>query len=399
MLMTLPSQQRKVPVRRVLMVLMVLMVPVRRVPMVLMEPVPVRRVPMVLMVPVPVRRAAMVPMVVRALVPPAVLPGGDRPLGRTMVGIQDIKQAAKRIDGIAHRTPVVTCGMLDERAGRSLLLKCENLQKVGAFKFRGACNAVMGLTEGEAARGVVTHSSGNHAQALALAAKTRGIKATIVMPIDAPGVKRRAVEGYGARVIECEPTQEAREAAAERVVEEDGATFIAPYDDARIIAGQGTTFLELHEQVEQLDALVVPLGGGGLLSGMALAARALRPNLHIIGIEPELADDARESIEVGHIVPQRPPRTVCDGLRTSLGALTFPIIREHVDEIITVPDELTIDVMRFCWERSKIVVEPSGVIGVAAMMSDAFRQRPGLRRIAIVLTGGNLDLDRLPWQN
>ena len=317
----------------------------------------------------------------------------------SMVGIHDITEAAQRIAGIAHRTPVVTCGMLDERAGRSLILKCEHQQKVGAFKFRGACNAVMGLDQAEADRGVVTHSSGNHAQALALAARTRGISATIVMPTDAPGVKRRAVEGYGAHVIECEPTQDAREAAAARVVDEQGATFIAPYDDPRIIAGQGTTFLELHEQVEKLDALVVPLGGGGLLSGMAIAARALRPELHIIGIEPELADDAKESIEVGHIVAQRPPRTVCDGLRTSLGELTFPIIREHVDEIITVPDALTIEVMRFCWERSKLVVEPSGVIGVAAMMSDEFRRRPGLDRIAIVLTGGNLDLDRLPWQN
>ena len=315
-----------------------------------------------------------------------------------MVGIQEIRNAARRIDGLAHRTPVVTCGLLDERAGRSLYLKCEHLQKVGAFKFRGACNAVMGLDEAEASRGVVTHSSGNHAQALALAARTRGIRATIVMPVDAPGVKRRAVEGYGAKVIECEPTQDARETAAARIVDEEGATFIAPYDDPRIIAGQGTAFLELHEQVDELDALVVPLGGGGLLSGMTLAARALRPDLHIIGIEPELADDARESLEVGHIVPQRPPRTVCDGLRTSLGELTFPIIREHVDEIVTVPDELTIEVMRFCWERSKLLVEPSGVIGVAAMMSDAFRERPGLERIAIVLTGGNLDLDRLPWQ-
>lgn len=316
-----------------------------------------------------------------------------------MVGIQHITEAAGRIQGIAHRTPVVTCGMLDERAGRSLLLKCENLQKVGAFKFRGALNAVMGLSDAEAARGVVTHSSGNHAQALALAARTRGINATIVMPSDAPGVKRRAVEGYGARVIECEPTQQAREEAAAKVVEAEGANFIAPYDDPRIIAGQGTTFLELHEQVEHLDALVVPLGGGGLLSGMALAARALRPDLHIIGIEPELADDARESIELGRIVPQRPPRTVCDGLRTSLGELTFPIIQQHVDEIITVPDELTVEVMRFCWERSKLLVEPSGVIGVAAMMSDEFKARPGLESIAIVLTGGNLDLDRLPWQN
>ena len=315
-----------------------------------------------------------------------------------MVGIEDIHEAAERIAGFAHRTPVLTSETLDHRAGRTLFLKGEHLQKVGAFKFRGACNAVMGLDDEEARAGVVTHSSGNHAQALALAARIRGIRATIVMPRGAPRVKRRAVEEYGGRVIECEPSQQAREEGAARVMEEEGAVFIPPYDDPRIIAGQGTTFLELDQQVGELDALVVPLGGGGLLSGMALAARALRPDLHIIGVEPELADDARESIELGRIVPQRPPRTICDGLRTSLGELTFPIIRDHVDEILTVPDEFTTEVMRYCWERCKMVVESSGVIGVAAVLDDEFRRRPGLERVAVVITGGNLDLEHLPWQ-
>ena len=233
--------------------------------------------------------------------------------------LESIRAAAERIAPFAHRTPVVTCSALDERAGRSLFLKCENFQKVGAFKFRGACNAVMSLTEEEATRGVVTHSSGNHAQALALAARTRGIPATIVMPSDAPVVKRRAVEGYGATVVECDPTQEAREENARKVMETTGATFVSPYDDPRVISGQGTTFLELDEQVPDLDAVLVPVGGGGMMSGIALAARALKPSMRIIGVEPELADDAIESVRTGRIVPQRPPRTIADGLRTSLG--------------------------------------------------------------------------------
>ncbi len=314
-----------------------------------------------------------------------------------MVDLQDIRDAAKRIKPFARRTPVETCGMLDELAGRSVFLKCENLQKVGAFKFRGACNAVMGLDDDEASRGVVTHSSGNHAQALALAAKTRGIKATIVMPRDAPRVKRAGVEGYGATVVECEPTQEARERNARAIVERDGATFISPYDDNRIIAGQGTTYLELHEQVAELDALIVPLGGGGLLSGMSIAARALNPEIRIIGVEPALADDAAESLRTGRIVPQRPPRTIADGLRTSLGTLTFPIIQRHVDEVVSVSDEAIICAMHLIWERAKLVVEPSAVVGVAAVLQDDFKARSGMKRTAVVLSGGNLDLSQLPW--
>ena len=314
-----------------------------------------------------------------------------------MVDLKDIREAARRIEPYARKTPVETCGMLDELAGRSIFLKCENLQKVGAFKFRGACNAVMGLDDEDAARGVVTHSSGNHAQALALAAAMRGIKATIVMPSDAPRVKRSAVEGYGAVVVECEPTQEARERNARMIVEREGATFISPYDDHRIIAGQGTTYLELHEQVAELDALIVPLGGGGLLSGMSIAARALNPNIRIIGVEPELADDAAESVRIGRIVPQRPPRTIADGLRTSLGTLTFPIIRENVDEILSVSDEAIVCAMHVIWERAKLVVEPSAVVGVAAVLQESFTSRAGMGRTAVVLSGGNLDLSQLPW--
>ena len=316
---------------------------------------------------------------------------GERP------GIAEIREAAERIKPHAHRTPIMTCSAIDDRAGRSLYMKCENLQKVGAFKFRGACNAVMGLDDEQAASGVVTHSSGNHAQALALAAAIRGIPATIVMPSDAPEVKRRAVEGYGARIIQCDPTQDAREEGAARIVSEEGATFIAPYDDFRIIAGQGTTFLEIHEEQPDLDALLVPLGGGGLLSGIALAAAELAPGTRIIGVEPTLADDAVESLAVGHVVPQRPPRTIADGLRTSLGELTFPIIQEHVDEVLTVSDEAIIEAMRLVWERAKIVVEPSAVVGVAAVLDETFRKRNGLERVGIVLTGGNVDLQQLPW--
>ena len=314
--------------------------------------------------------------------------------------LDSIRAAADRIAPHAHRTPVVTCSTLDARSGRSLFLKCENFQKVGAFKFRGACNAVMSLSEKDAARGVVTHSSGNHAQALALAARTRGIPATIVMPSDAPVVKRKAVEGYGARVVECDPSQEARESGARRVIEESGATFVSPYDDPMVISGQGTTFLELHADVPDLDAVIVPVGGGGMMSGVALAARALAPSIRIIGVEPALADDAVESMRTGRIVPQRPPRTVADGLRTSLGEMTFPIIRDLVDEIVTVSDEAIIEATKFTLERAKIVVEPSGAVGIAAAMDEAFKSRPDadrLGRVGIIVTGGNIDLDRLPW--
>jgi threonine dehydratase len=217
------------------------------------------------------------------------------------------------------------------------------------------------------------------------------------MPSDAPRVKRAAVEGYGATVVECEPTQEAREHNARVIVERDGATFISPYDDHRIIAGQGTTYLELHEQVADLDALIVPLGGGGLLSGMSIAARALNPDIRIIGVEPELADDAAESLRTGRIVPQRPPRTIADGLRTSLGKLTFPIIQQNVDEVISVSDEAIICAMHLIWERAKLVVEPSAVVGVAAVFQDDFKARPGMEKTAVVLSGGNLDLSNLPW--
>lgn len=313
------------------------------------------------------------------------------------VDLNAIREAAERIRGLAHRTPVATCATLDRLAGRSLFLKCEHLQKVGAFKFRGACNAVMKLTDDVARRGVVTHSSGNHAQALALAAKLRGIPAHIVMPSNATPVKRRAVEGYGGRVIECVPTLEAREATAAAVLAETGATLIPPYDHPDVIAGQGTTALELLEQVADVDAIMAPVGGGGLVAGMCIAARALRPKVRLFAAEPAGADDAARSFAAGTLIPQTAPKTIADGLLTSLGQLTWPIIRDHVERIVTVTEPQIVAAMRLAWERAKLLIEPSSAVALAAAFTDDFKALTGISRLAIVLSGGNVNLDRLPW--
>jgi threonine dehydratase/serine racemase len=311
--------------------------------------------------------------------------------------LNDIRSAAERIAGRAHLTPVMTCGALDRLAGRHLFFKCEHLQKVGAFKFRGAANAVFSLEERQAARGVLTHSSGNHAQALALAARMRGISAHIVMPTSASPVKRRAVEEYGGRVIPCAPTLVARETTAAAVREETGAEFIHPYDDPRIIAGQGTAALELLGQVDGLDAIIVPVGGGGLLSGTCIAARGIEPRIRIFAAEPRGADDAARSLEAGRLIPQTAPDTVADGLLTSLGELTWPVIRDQVERVITVGDQAIISVMRLVWERAKLLVEPSAAVAVAASLATAFVSLPGLARVGIILSGGNVELDDLPW--
>jgi threonine dehydratase/serine racemase len=308
-----------------------------------------------------------------------------------------VRAAAARIAPFAHRTPVMTCATLDGFAGRQLFFKCEHLQKVGAFKFRGACNAVMQLSDAVAARGVVTHSSGNHAQALALAARLRGITAHIVMPGTASVVKRRAVEGYGGRVIACAPTLEAREATAAQVVEATGATFVHPYDDARIIAGQGTVALELLDQVADLDAIVGPVGGGGMISGICIAAKTLRPGLRIFAAEPVGADDAARSMAAGRLIPQTTPQTIADGLLTSLGQLTWPIIRDHVERVITVSEPQIVAAMRLMWERAKLLIEPSSAVAVAAVLTDAFKALDGIERVGVVLSGGNVDLEHLPW--
>ncbi len=313
------------------------------------------------------------------------------------VDLADIQEAAQRLAGRAHCTPVMTCATLDRMAGRSLFFKCEQLQKTGAFKFRGACNAVMRLTPETASRGVVTHSSGNHAQALSLAAALRGIPAHVVMPRNASPVKRRAVEKYGGHVIECEPTLAAREKTAAAVLAETGATMVPPYNHPDVIAGQGTVALELLEQAPQLDAVVVPVGGGGLMAGVAIAAKARAPQIRLFAAEPAGADDAARSKAAGKLIPQTDPRTVADGLRTSLGELTWPVLRDWVERVLTVTEEEIVAAMRLSWERGKFLIEPSAAVAVAAVLGDAFRALQGLHRVGIVLSGGNVNLDDLPW--
>jgi threonine dehydratase len=321
----------------------------------------------------------------------------EGPTGPPAVDLEAVRRAAARIAGRARRTPVETCATLDRLAGRSLFFKCEQLQKVGAFKFRGALNAVLSLPEEAAGRGVVTHSSGNHAQALALAAQLRGVPAHIVMPSTAQAVKRQAVEDYGGRVVLCEPTLPAREAAAAAVQEQTGATLIHPYDNADVIAGQGTAALELLEQVPDLDAIITPVGGGGLLSGTCVAAKAPKPGIRIFAAEPAGADDAARSLAAGKLIPQTGPQTIADGLLTSLGELTWPIIRDHVEAVVTVSEEEIVRAMRLAWERAKLLIEPSAAVAVAAVLSESFRGRADLGRVGVVLSGGNVNLDRLPW--
>jgi threonine dehydratase/serine racemase len=303
-----------------------------------------------------------------------------------------IRRARARICAHAHVTPVVTSRALDEMAGRALFFKCEMFQRGGAFKFRGACNAVFALSEEIAERGVVTHSSGNHAQALALAAKLRGIAAHVVMPATAREVKRRATEEYGARVYTCEPTLEAREQTARSVAQRTGAIAVPPYDHPDVIAGQGTIFLELAEQVSELDAVVAPIGGGGLISGLALAARELAPGVRIFGAEPTGADDAARSKAAGVLIPQTGPRTIADGLLTSLGELTWPVVRDRVHRVLTVSDAAIVSAMRLVWERMKLVVEPSGAVALAAVLEHA-PELEGSKRVAVVLSGGNIAFD------
>jgi threonine dehydratase/serine racemase len=311
--------------------------------------------------------------------------------------LADVRAAAERIRGIVHRTSVLTSDTLDRLSGRRLFFKCENLQKVGAFKYRGATNAVRKLTDAEAARGVVTHSSGNHAQALALAARVRGVPAYIVMPRTAPTVKKAAVEGYGGNVTLCEPNLAAREEASAKLVAETGAALIPPFDHPDVIAGQGTAVLELLEDVPDLDAVVTPVGGGGLLSGCAIAARELKPGIRVYGAEPAGADDAARSKAAGAWQPQTSPNTIADGLLTSTGELTWPVIRDLVDRVFTVTDDEIRAAMRLVWERMKLIVEPSGAVGLAVALSEAFKPLAGAERVGIVFSGGNVSLDKLDW--
>lgn len=309
--------------------------------------------------------------------------------------ITDIRTAAGRIQDWAHRTPVMTCRSLNTLAGAELFFKCENLQKAGAFKFRGASNAVLSLPDERAARGVVTHSSGNHGAALALAARLRGIPAWIVMPHNAPVAKRVAIEAYGGRITGCQPTLADRQTVAERLLEQTGGTLVHPYDDPAVIAGQGTLALEFHEQAPELGAMVVPVSGGGLISGIALATAAVRPATHIVGVEPERADEARQSLQAGRLLGGPIGETVADGLRAALCERTFAVVRQHVREIIAVSETEIVSAMRLIWERLKLVVEPSAAVTLAAVLKQpvAFRGR----RVGLVLSGGNVDLDKLPW--
>ncbi len=312
------------------------------------------------------------------------------------VTIQDIQQAARRVRPYIHRTPVLTNQSLNEKVGAQVYLKCENMQKVGAFKFRGASNAVWSLNDDAATRGVCTHSSGNHAQALALAARLRGIPAYIVMPNNAPQVKKDAVAGYGGQISFCAPTLEAREATMRRVYEATGSNVVHPYNDERVIAGQGTAALELLEDVPDLDVIIAPVGGGGLLSGTSIAATEMKPGIRVIAAEPEMADDAYRSMQAGEIVPSQNPRTIADGLLTSLGTLTFPIIQERVEQIVTVSEQGIIDMMKFVWERVKIVIEPSAAVAVGVLYEKKIDLRGS--KVGVILSGGNVDLSKLPWQ-
>jgi len=281
--------------------------------------------------------------------------------------------------------------------GATLFFKCENLQKVGAFKARGACNAVFSLDDAEARRGVITHSSGNHGAAVAWAAARRGIPAWVVMPENSAEVKKAAVQGLGAAVRYCAPTLAARDTTCAAVQAETGALLIHPFDDWRVIAGQGTAALELLEEIPDLDAILTPVGGGGLLSGTAIAARAIKPSIAVYGAEPAGADDAWRSLQSGHIVPQTDPRTIADGLRSSLGVKTFAVLSKLVDAIGTTSEPAIVQAMRLAWEKLKLIIEPSSAVPLAALLE---RKLPVAgRRVGIVISGGNVDLDRLPWQH
>lgn len=310
--------------------------------------------------------------------------------------LADIEAAAERIKPYAHRTPILTCQTIDQMLGMQLFFKCENLQKVGAFKFRGATNAVFAMDEAAAAKGVATHSSGNHAQALALAAKIRGIPAHIVMPETAPAVKKAAVAGYGANITFCKPTLEARESTLAEVVAETGATFVHPYDNTYIVAGQATAAREmLADEADGFDVLMAPVGGGGLASGTALTAHYLSPKTVVIAGEPAGADDAYRSMKENKRLPSINPQTIADGLLTSLGELSFSIIRDYVQEIVTVSEEAIVQAMRLVWERMKIIIEPSSAVPLAVLLEHDLGLQG--KRVGIIISGGNVDLGKLPW--
>ncbi len=313
----------------------------------------------------------------------------------TLPTLADIQTAHNRIKPFIHRTPVMTSSLLNEYFNCELFFKCENFQKVGAFKFRGATNAVMSLTTEEKRRGVVTHSSGNHAAALALAARMNGVKANIVMPENAPVVKKNAVAGYGAEITFCKPTQQAREENTRLIIERTGAMLVHPYDNFNVICGQGTAALELLDEVTDLDIVVAPVGGGGLLSGTSTCVKGINSNIRVIAAEPLNANDAYISFTTGKIAPSVNPLTVADGLLTSLSELTYSVIRKNVDEILTTREETIIECMLLVWERMKIIIEPSSATVLAIIKENPEKFRG--RKTGLIISGGNVDFRMLPF--
>jgi len=313
----------------------------------------------------------------------------------TIPTYDDVLIAHERIKPYIHETPVLTSQFINELTGAELFFKCENFQKAGAFKVRGACNAVFGLDEATASIGVATHSSGNHALSLSYAAGRRGIPVTVVMPRTAPQAKKDAVRGYGGTIVECEPSTSSREAVFAEVVAESGAEFVHPYNDPRVIAGQGTCSKELIAQVENLDAVVAPIGGGGMTSGTCLTLSNIAPEVKIYAAEPLNADDAARSFRAGHIIADDAPETVADGLKVPLKDLTWNFVSNHVTDILTATEEEIVDAMKLIWKRMKIVMEPSSAVPLAIILKN-----PELfkgKRIGVIITGGNVDLDTLPW--
>lgn len=308
-----------------------------------------------------------------------------------MVQFSDIQQAYNRIKGVAHKTPVMTSRTLNAQLDASVFFKCENFQRMGAFKFRGAYNAISQLSAAQKKKGIITHSSGNHAQAVALASQLLGIKATIVMPRNSPKVKVNATRGYGAEVVFCESTLASREATTNQLVTQYGYTLVHPYDNDNVICGQGTCALELLMEVGNLDAICAPVGGGGLLSGTAIAAKGFNPKIKVYASEPKNADDAYRSIQAGKILTNEHPKTIADGLRTNLCERTFNIIQKNVDQIVTVTELEILRAMRFLWERMKIVVEPSGAVSLAGVLSGQVPTKS--HKIGVILSGGNVDLE------
>ncbi len=323
------------------------------------------------------------------------MPDTAPPLPSIIPTFHDVVEAHDRIRPHIHNTPVLTSSYLNDATGASLFFKCENFQKAGAFKVRGATNAVFGLREDQLEKGVATHSSGNHALSLSYAAGRRGVPCTVVMPRTAPEAKKAAVRGYGGRIIECEPSTSSREAVFAEVVAETGAEFVHPYNDPRVIAGQGTCSRELLTQTDGLDMMVAPIGGGGMISGTCLTLSTLAPEVAIIAAEPEQADDAARSLKAGHIIADDAPTTIADGLKVPLKELTWHFVKNHVTDILTASEQEIIDAMKLTWQRMKIVIEPSCAVPLAIILKypDVFRGK----RIGVVITGGNVDLDRLPW--